>query len=118
LGALGRCSSRSWIFAKRLQTPYSDDVFVESYVRLIRELGHFPALREMKLKRRQDFSFPRSGAFNRFGTKTAAAKRVLEFCRSNNGYEDVIRICEAAAEETAQRHDRIPPAASTEGLYI
>src|ERR1700686_2157649 len=36
------------------QAPHSDDVFIQSYIRLIRELGHFPAVRELSLKRRQD----------------------------------------------------------------
>jgi hypothetical protein len=42
------------------QAPHSDDVFIQSYIRLIRELGHFPAVRELSLKRRQDSSFTSS----------------------------------------------------------
>ncbi len=85
------------------QVPHSDDVFIQSYVRLIRELGHFPAVRELSLKRRQDPSFPSSGTFVRFGSKPTAAKRIIEFCGQNKGYEDVIRICEPIAAESSPR---------------
>jgi hypothetical protein len=67
------------------QLPHSDDVFVQSYIRLIRELGHFPAVRELSLKRREGSSFPSSGAFARFGSKTTAARRIIEFCRQITG---------------------------------
>ena len=82
------------------QAPHSDDVFIQSYIRLIRELGHFPAVRELSLKRRQDPSFPSSRTFVRFGSKPTAAKRIIEFCRQKNGYEDVIKICEPVAAES------------------
>ena len=88
------------------QVPHSDDVLIQSYIRLMRELGHFPAVRELSLKRRQDSSFPSSGAFARFGSKPTAAKRIIEFCRQNKGYEDAIRICEPIAAESSPRTDK------------
>ena len=89
------------------QVPYSDDVFIQSYIRLIRKLGHFPAVRELSLKRRQDSSFPSSGTFLRFGSKPTAAKRIIEFCRKNSGYEDVIKICEPVAAKSPAREDKV-----------
>jgi hypothetical protein len=98
------------------QVPHSDDVFIQSYIRLIRELGHFPAVRELSLKRRQDSSFPSSGAFVRFGSKPTAGKRVIEFCRQNKGYEDVIRICEPIAAGSSSRTDKTPTPQVVEGF--
>jgi hypothetical protein len=98
------------------QAPHSDDVFIQSYIRLIRELGHFPAVRELSLKRRQDSSFPSSGTFVRFGSKPTAAKRIIEFCRQNKGYEDVIRICEPIAAESSPRTDKTSTSQVVEGF--
>ena len=98
------------------QAPHSEDVFVQSYIRLIREIGHFPAVRELSLKRRQDSSFPNSGSFKRFGSKRIAAKRVIEFCRKNSGYEDVIRICEPVAAENPPRDDKVSTSPAVEGF--
>jgi len=98
------------------QTPHSDDVFIQSYIRLIRELGHFPTLRELKLKRRQDSSFPSPGAFERFGFKIIAAQRVLEFCRNNSGYDDFVGICKPAATETMPSRQKSPSTALLEGF--
>jgi hypothetical protein len=98
------------------QLPHSDDVFVQSYIRLICGLGHFPAVRELSLKRREDSSFPSSGAFARFGSKTTAARRIIEFCRQNNGYEDVISICEPVAVESSPRTDKTSTPQVVEGF--
>jgi len=98
------------------QLPHSDDVFVQSYIRLICGLGHFPAVRELSLKRREDLSFPSSGAFARFGSKTTAARRIIEFCRQNNGYEDVISICEPVAVESSPRTDKTSTPQVVEGF--
>jgi hypothetical protein len=36
------------------QIPHEEEFLIESYIRLIRELGRFPVLRELRLKRRSD----------------------------------------------------------------
>jgi hypothetical protein len=98
------------------QVPHGEDVFVQSYIRLIREVGHFPAVREISLKHRQDSSFPSSSAFVRFGSKAVAARRIIEFCQKNTGYEDVIKICEPAAAESPLRADEISTPQVIEGF--
>jgi len=70
----------------------------------------------MSLKRRQDSTFPSKGAFGRFGSKLAAAKRVIEFCRNRGGYEDVIKVCKPIAAENPPHRDKIPPTESIEGF--
>jgi hypothetical protein len=101
------------------KAPHSDDVFIQSYIRLIRELGHFPAVRELSLKRRQDSSFPSAGSFPRFGSKVIAAKRIIEFCRGNGGYEDLIEICQPIAAESPSRADKTSTPRAVEGsVYL
>src|SRR5215472_15501551 len=70
----------------------------------------------MSLKRRQDSTFPSKGAFGRFGSKLAAAKRINEFCRNRGGYEDVIKVCKPIGAENPPHRDKIPPTESIEGF--
>jgi hypothetical protein len=98
------------------QVGHGENVMVQSYIRLIRELRHFPAIREISLKHRQDSSFPSSGAFARFGSKAVAAKRIIEFCQKNTGYEDVIKISEPIAAERLPRADKISTAQVIDGF--
>ena len=98
------------------QAPHSEEVFVQAYIRLIREIGHFPTVREISLKRRQDSSVPSSGSFKRFGSKPVAANRIIEFCRNNQGYEDVITICEPVALESPARDERTSMSPAVEGF--
>ena len=98
------------------QVGHGENVFVQSYIHLIRELGHFPAVREISLKHRQNSSFPSSSAFVRFGSKALAAKRTIEFCQKNTGYEDVIRICEPVAAERPAPTDKTSAPNVVEGF--
>jgi hypothetical protein len=52
----------------------------------------------------------------RFGSKPTAAKRIIEFCRQNKGYEDVIRICEPIAAESSPRTDKTSTSQVVEGF--
>ena len=85
------------------QVPHQEEFLIESYIRLIRELGRFPVLRELRLKRRADSSFPSTGSLNRFGSKATTASRIIKLCRARGGYDDVIKLCETFATEPAAR---------------
>jgi len=89
------------------QVPHREEFLIESYIRLIREFGRFPVLRELRLKRRVDSSFPSTGSLNRFGSKAATASRIIEFCRARGGYDDVIKICEPLATQPASRSETV-----------
>jgi len=79
------------------QVPHEKEFLIQSYVRLIRELGRFPVKRELSLKRKSDLTFPASTTFARLGSKSIAAKQIMDYCRTRAGYEDVIKICEPVA---------------------
>lgn len=90
-------------FAKnRLLTAYDDNVLIQHYIDLIRELGHFPLGGEVKRKAREDSNFPSHTVFDRWGAKAAKAQKILEFCSSNSGYEDVIEHCEGVPQTRAE----------------
>jgi hypothetical protein len=77
----------------RMQTAYDDDILIERFVDLIRELGHFPVRGELKLKARSDSSFPSHNAFARLGSKQQLAAKVQSYCSKRVGYEDVATLC-------------------------
>jgi hypothetical protein len=89
--------------ANTWQLPHEEEFLMESYIKIIRELGHFPVVRELQLRRRLDSRFPSDKSFNRFGSKSNAASRIVEFCRAHSGYDDVLKICESLATRSAAR---------------
>jgi hypothetical protein len=77
-----------------LQDAYDEDWLIERLVSFTREIGRFPVHGELRLKARTDKTFPNDKTFDRLGNKAEKVRRVLDYCYSKNGYEDVIQICE------------------------
>ena len=70
-----------------------DDKFVlEKYALFVREIQKVPVAAELKLKTRQDKSFPSHNVFERFGGKQTLIKKLIEFCESTEGFDDVRSI--------------------------
>ena len=102
--------------ANAWQLPHKEEFLIESYIKIIRELGHFPIAHELRLKRRADANFPNEKSFRRFGTKSNAALRILEFCQARSGYDDVIKICEPLATRADTRSEPTLTAESEVGF--
>jgi hypothetical protein len=77
----------------QLQTAYDEDVLIEKFIDLARELGRFPVATEVKMKARSDNSFPWHSTFARFGSKQQFATKILNYCKDRTGYDDVIALC-------------------------
>jgi hypothetical protein len=77
----------------RLNTAYSEDVLIEKFIGLARELGRFPVATELKIKANSDGTFPSHNTFGRFGSKQQFAAKLLEYCTSHLGHEDVVAFC-------------------------
>ncbi len=88
---------------------YEDLWLIEKFITLIREIGRFPVEGELRLKAREDNTFPSHNTFRRLGKKAELARRIAEYCRERSGYDNVIDICEPIAatdprdEETTER---------------
>ena len=78
----------------QLQIAYDERFLIDKIIILIRELKHFPLAGEIRRKSREDPAFPSKNTFNRFGGKQAFAKKIIDFCMANSGYNNVIEICE------------------------
>lgn len=81
--------------ANELQVAHDEEYLLDKYVALVREVGRIPVAMELRLKRRSDPSFPSHNAFGRFGTKQQLISKLIEFCHSRGGLDDVEKICRA-----------------------
>lgn len=89
-----------------MQEALSDEVLVANYARLAQRLSRLPIQGELIRESKTNASFPGEKTFRRFGGKGKLLRRVIEFCRANAGYEDVLEFCESALG--AQKHDAVP----------
>jgi len=86
------CASNDFIAA------YDAEFLIGKYIELIRELGHFPIEGELRIKRRNDETFPSHSGFSQLGGKQDRIERIIEYCKEKAEFEDVVSICEAASK--------------------
>lgn len=89
-----------------MSTSFADEHLITKYIELIRELGRFPIDGELRVKRLKDRTFPNSGAFSKLGSKSERARRIVEYCSSHQGCDDVLALS-SDVPETQPRGDRI-----------
>jgi hypothetical protein len=77
----------------QLRTAYNEELLIEKFIGLARDLGHFPVGTEVKMKARNDDSFPWHNAFARLGSKQQFAAKILDYCKGRAGYEDMMALC-------------------------
>lgn len=79
-----------------------ETVLIENLIGLIRELGHFPVITEMRMKANRHPGFPSDKTFQkRFGSKQELMVKVQEYCNGRLGYEDVAPLCATTAITSA-----------------
>jgi len=81
----------------QLQQPLPLNTLTSSLALFIRELGRFPTVADLTLRRREDASFPSAKTFTRLGHKPQRALSVIRYCEEHGGFEDVIEICRPIA---------------------
>ncbi len=62
-------------------------------VSLIREIKKFPSSGELKLKIYSDKTFPSTTVFEKLGKQKEKTAKVIEYCKTHEGYNDVLEIC-------------------------
>lgn len=82
---------------------YPDELLVTCLVSLCRELGRFPVSGDLRMKARNSSEFPSHTVFTRLGPKNQLVRRVAEYCKNNEGFEDVLALCPTAINPTATR---------------
>ena len=89
----------------KLVIALSNDVIVEKYIELIRELGRLPLDGEVRRKGKQDSSFPSHSVFARFGGKPNLVAKILEYCKVHSGFDDVLTICENSPQRGKKKEE-------------
>jgi len=78
----------------QLTEAYGTSQLLEIYAEFVVELGRLPATADLRLKARNDPTFPHDATFARMGTKLQLAQQVASFCRGRNGYDLVADLCD------------------------
>jgi Meiotically up-regulated gene 113 len=73
---------------------HADEWLIAKLVLLARELGHFPLIGDLLMKRRRDVTFPHQTAFRRFGSKNQLISKVTSYCQEHEGFNDVLALCQ------------------------
>jgi hypothetical protein len=88
-----------------LRPKTDEDVLLVQLGMFVRELGRFPTVAEMRMRKRQDDAFPNHKVLERVGSRQELIARLAAFCDRNTDWSDVAAICQSMAASTAQTSD-------------
>lgn len=77
----------------RFTVAYNEDVLIEKFIAVMRDLGRFPITAELRIKKLTDPSLPNDKTYRRFGSKQQFAIKIIDYCDGREGYEDVAAMC-------------------------
>jgi hypothetical protein len=77
-----------------LQTAFNRTDVFDKFAQLACELGRIPVKGDLRLKKRQDSTFPNEKVFDRFGSKSDFIKELASYCKVQKEYENVARFCD------------------------
>ncbi len=86
------------------QDKIPEDLLLEKLVELISELDKFPTDAELRQKRRENPSFPSHSTMHRLGPRAERARRIIDYCSTDEDLSTVVAICTSIAEQA------VPPA--------
>jgi hypothetical protein len=78
----------------QFQSKISDELLMQAYTGLIRELGRVPIEGEIRRKAKDDKNFPSHTSFSRFGGKGKLLDEAAQFCAKRMDLNDVLSILE------------------------
>jgi len=91
----------------KMKSAYDGNVLIEHVISLIRELKKFPTTSDFKFKAYHTNGFPWDRAFRRLGKKPEMAQKILNYCKSNSGYEDIIEICKGVLASSEKEEKEV-----------
>jgi len=91
--------------ANTLTPAYGDEFLIGKIIGLVRKLKKFPTTREFRLEEGNDPEFPSQGAFRRFGKQEEIATKVIAYCKTKEGYEDVIELCQSVIGNSSENEN-------------
>ncbi|MBI1869096.1 MAG: GIY-YIG nuclease family protein [Methylocystis sp.] len=88
--------------------PMDEMSLIETLVEFIREVGCFPTDPQHRVKSHSTPNFPSPQTFGKLGSRNQRIARVLEYCRARDGFEDIVKICEATPTKEALKSEPEP----------
>jgi len=76
----------------RMTEAYDEEYLIAQLVLLTRRIGRVPTQGDLLLATKNEPEFPSHNVFQRLGSKSRRASRVLAYCDSNPGNEDVAEL--------------------------
>ena len=83
-----------------MQGAFDENFLIENLIDLILEIRKFPTHAELRIRRREDSSFPSHNTFSRFGNKSQLAKRIVQWCEERDDLKEVIELCLPHCQDT------------------
>jgi hypothetical protein len=87
-----------------LRPKADEDVLLVQLAGLIRQLGRYPTVSEMRMRKRLDDAFPNHKVLERRGSRLELARMLIAFCERVGHLDDVMQICQtilSAAPDSA-----------------
>ncbi|MHB8622069.1 MAG: GIY-YIG nuclease family protein [Sulfuricaulis sp.] len=89
----------------KLRAAFSDEVIIEKYIDLIREIKQLPVSGEVKRKSKSDVLFPSHRVFDRLGGKDKLIEVIAAYCREHPGHDDVLALCDDYTRVSGKRNE-------------
>jgi hypothetical protein len=90
----------------QFQTATDNEVLIQRYITLTRELQHIPVDGELVRKAREDKSFPSNTTFARLGGKEKLLDAVFDYCQAHADHDDVLALLGSRAAVTTRIANR------------
>jgi hypothetical protein len=97
---------------------YGDEFLLELMSKLTRRLARVPVDADLRMAARNDPGFPGHGSFARLGSKARLRTRMLTFCATKQGYEDVRKIWQDFSIRTQDDRHEVSPEQATQLGYV
>jgi hypothetical protein len=96
-------TTESGLKSNEFNQPHSKDFLLRSYLNLVVELGKLPTSGEIRLKGKDDRSFPSHSTFsNRLGAKIELLEVLLKYAEENNESQNVIKLISEELQKTSR----------------
>ena len=83
-------------------TAHPNEFLIEKMIIKIRKFGKYPTLGELRVETNNDPDFPYVAIKKR--KQEFIAKKVVEYCKAKNGYDDIIQLCKPILEKFDKHH--------------
>lgn len=103
---IGDAQKEAGFLPNQRQGAYDDNFIFDKIIELIRKLGKFPTVREFIIEKNSDPEFPSAGgALKRLGGQEQIAAKIIEYCKTKNNHEEIIKICTAVVKNSNDTKD-------------